>query len=157
MHSPQPPRRTFTVRPQPQQLALEAARAREKTEAFKQQYAHRAGIEGTISLWVAVLTCAERVTWIWSKPISNMFWSLMRSISPVSPGGSMEKSLINRMPPLLRACFKLSRLRLWVRQQDHKLWLYLLAHPVRSDEPHLVVDGVRCALVAILALLFCSL
>lgn len=46
------PRRTVTVRPQPQQLALEAAREREKTEAFKKQYAHRAGIEGTISLGV---------------------------------------------------------------------------------------------------------
>jgi transposase len=48
----QPPRRTITVRPQPQQLALQAAREREKTEAFKKQYAHRAGIEGTISLGV---------------------------------------------------------------------------------------------------------
>lgn len=34
----QPPRRTITVRPHPQQLALEAARARgKKTEAFKKQ------------------------------------------------------------------------------------------------------------------------
>lgn len=48
----QPPRRTITVRPQLQQLALEAARAREKTEAFKKQYAHRARIEGTLSLGV---------------------------------------------------------------------------------------------------------
>jgi transposase len=43
---------TITVRPQLQQLAREAARARKKTEAFKKQYAHRAGIEGTISLAV---------------------------------------------------------------------------------------------------------
>ena len=48
----QPPRRSFTVRPQPQQLALLAAREREKTEAFKKQYAHRTGIDGTISLGV---------------------------------------------------------------------------------------------------------
>jgi transposase len=47
-----PPRRSFTVRPQPQQLALQAAREREKTEAFKTKYAHRAGIEGTLSLGV---------------------------------------------------------------------------------------------------------
>ena len=47
-----PPRRTFTVRPKPQQLALQAARKREKTEAFKKQYARRSGIEGTISLGV---------------------------------------------------------------------------------------------------------
>jgi IS5 family transposase len=36
----------------PRQLALEATRARETTEAFKKQYAHRAEIEGTISLGV---------------------------------------------------------------------------------------------------------
>ena len=48
----QPPRRTFTVQPQQQQLALQAAREREKTDAFKKQYARRAGIEGTISLGV---------------------------------------------------------------------------------------------------------
>jgi transposase len=48
----QPPRRTFTVRPKLQQLALQAAREREKTEAFKKQYAQRSGIEGTISLGV---------------------------------------------------------------------------------------------------------
>jgi transposase len=48
----QPPRRTVTVRPQPQQLALQAARERETTEASKKQYAQRSGIEGTISLGV---------------------------------------------------------------------------------------------------------
>ena len=48
----QPPRRTVTVRPHAQRLALQAAREREKTESFKQQYAHRAGIEGTFSLGV---------------------------------------------------------------------------------------------------------
>ena len=48
----QPPRRTFTVQPQQQQLALQAAREREKTDTFKKQYARRAGIEGTISLGV---------------------------------------------------------------------------------------------------------
>lgn len=47
-----PPRRTVTVRPHAQQLALQAAREREKTEAYKQLYAHRAGIEGTFSLGV---------------------------------------------------------------------------------------------------------
>jgi len=42
-------RRTITVRPREQFLALAAARAREKTEAFKGEYAKRAGVEGTIS------------------------------------------------------------------------------------------------------------
>jgi hypothetical protein len=44
-----PPRRTVTVRPEAQHQALQAARAREKTETFAKQYARRAGIEGTLS------------------------------------------------------------------------------------------------------------
>jgi transposase len=44
-----PPRRTLTIRPRDQYLALQAARARQTTEAFKEQYAARAGIEGTLS------------------------------------------------------------------------------------------------------------
>jgi len=48
----QPPWRSVTVRPHSLQLALQVAREREKTEAFKKQYAQRAGIEGTISLGV---------------------------------------------------------------------------------------------------------
>jgi transposase len=43
------PRRTITVRPEPQYLALQAARQRQATEAFKTAYAARAGIEGTLS------------------------------------------------------------------------------------------------------------
>jgi len=43
------PRRTLTIRPQPQYQALQAARQREGTEAFQAEYARRAGIEGTIS------------------------------------------------------------------------------------------------------------
>jgi transposase len=43
------PRRTLTIRPQPQYQALQTARQREATEAFQTEYARRAGIEGTIS------------------------------------------------------------------------------------------------------------
>jgi transposase len=43
------PRRTLTIRPQPQYQALQAARQWEATEAFQAEYARRAGIEGTIS------------------------------------------------------------------------------------------------------------
>jgi transposase len=43
------PRRTLTIRPQPQYQALQAARQRENTEVFQAEYARRAGIEGTIS------------------------------------------------------------------------------------------------------------
>jgi transposase len=43
------PRRTLTIRPQPQYQALQTARQREATPAFQEEYARRAGIEGTIS------------------------------------------------------------------------------------------------------------
>jgi DDE family transposase len=43
------PRRTLTIRPQPYDQALHMARQREVTDAFQAEYAHRAGIEGTIS------------------------------------------------------------------------------------------------------------
>jgi len=43
------PRRVLTVRPQQQYLALQAARHRQATQAFKTAYATRAGIEGTLS------------------------------------------------------------------------------------------------------------
>jgi transposase len=50
IHSKKPyPRRTLTIRPQPQYQALQTARQREATEAFQTEYARRAGIEGTIS------------------------------------------------------------------------------------------------------------
>lgn len=45
----QSPRRTLTVRPQAQFMALQAARAREVKGTFRVEYARRAGIEGTIS------------------------------------------------------------------------------------------------------------
>ncbi|HEX3523728.1 MAG TPA: IS1182 family transposase [Stellaceae bacterium] len=43
------PRRTLTVRPEPQYQALQTARERQATEAFKTAYDKRAGIEGTLS------------------------------------------------------------------------------------------------------------
>jgi transposase len=47
-HSPKQPR-MITVRTREQYEALQAARQRQTTEAFKETYAKRAGIEGTIS------------------------------------------------------------------------------------------------------------
>jgi transposase len=44
-----PPRRTLAVYPEAEHKALTAARERQTTEAFAQQYARRAGVEGTIS------------------------------------------------------------------------------------------------------------
>jgi len=48
------PRRTLTIRPQNQYVALQTARVRETSEAFAKQYRMRAGIEGTISQGVRV-------------------------------------------------------------------------------------------------------
>lgn len=48
------PRRTLTIRPQPQYEALQAARQREATPGFYQVYARRAGIEGTLSRTIRV-------------------------------------------------------------------------------------------------------
>ena len=42
------PRRTLTIRPQPQHQTLRVARHREATEAFQAEYARRAGVEATI-------------------------------------------------------------------------------------------------------------
>ncbi len=47
-------RRTVTVNAQPYHEAIQAARARQQTEEFKEQYHARAGIEGTISQAVQV-------------------------------------------------------------------------------------------------------
>jgi DDE family transposase len=43
------PRRTLTIRPQPQYQALQVAQQREATDAFQAEYARCAGIEGAIS------------------------------------------------------------------------------------------------------------
>ena len=53
-------RRTVTVRPQAQHEVLQASRGREATEAFKQEYARRAGVEGTIAQ--GVRSCGLRRT-----------------------------------------------------------------------------------------------
>ena len=42
-------RRMLTIRPREQFLALQHARARQRTEEYKKEYAQRAGVEGTIS------------------------------------------------------------------------------------------------------------
>ncbi|MBT2488222.1 transposase [Streptomyces sp. ISL-96] len=41
--------RRITLRPQAEYEAIQQARAQEGTQEWKEQYAHRAGVEGTIS------------------------------------------------------------------------------------------------------------
>jgi len=48
-------RRTVTIRPQEQYVALKERRERERTKEFQQVYAKRSGIEGTISQAVRVM------------------------------------------------------------------------------------------------------
>lgn len=48
-------RRSLTLHPREQMQALFAARQRESTDAFKQTYRHRAGIEGTLSQGVRTM------------------------------------------------------------------------------------------------------
>ena len=43
------PRRTLSIRPQPQYQALQTARQQEATPVIQEEYARRAGIEGTLS------------------------------------------------------------------------------------------------------------
>jgi transposase len=52
--------RQLSLRPQAEHEALQQARQQQQTEAFQQEYAHRAGIEGTISQGV-------RATGVWPK------------------------------------------------------------------------------------------
>ena len=47
--------RELTLHPQAQHIALQAARERQKTEAFQETYAGRAGVEGTVSQAVFAL------------------------------------------------------------------------------------------------------
>ncbi len=54
------PRRTVTIRRQEAYVALQGARERERTEDFVEEYARRAGIEGTLSR--GIRTCDLRRT-----------------------------------------------------------------------------------------------
>lgn len=67
-----PPRRTIGVQPQARQLALERARTREQTEAFKQSYAQRAGVEGTFSQGVRCFGLRQSRILDRQKRICNM-------------------------------------------------------------------------------------
>lgn len=53
-------RRTLTVRPQEQYLALHVARERESSAEFEQEYGRRAGVEGTISQGCVLVACGGR-------------------------------------------------------------------------------------------------
>lgn len=46
--------RALLIQPQPAYEALQAARRRQKSDAFKKQYAKRAGIEGTVSQAITI-------------------------------------------------------------------------------------------------------
>lgn len=56
-------RRTITIRPDGQYQALQAARQREQTDAFRQLYARRAGVEATISQGVRAFDLRRARYW----------------------------------------------------------------------------------------------
>jgi transposase len=91
--------RELTLHPQAQQLALQAARERQHTDAFKDRYKRRAGIEGTLSQAVfafgmrrtryrgvqkthvqhiataAAINLQRFVNWVWERPRTKTYRS----------------------------------------------------------------------------------
>jgi len=80
-HSTDAPR-WLTVRPRAQHDALQAARQRQTTTAFKEQYVARAGIEGTISQGVQSATCVMPAIAASSRRIFSTSSRPSRSTSP---------------------------------------------------------------------------
>ncbi|HSH83390.1 MAG TPA: IS1182 family transposase, partial [Herpetosiphonaceae bacterium] len=100
--------RTLMMRPQPQFEALQAARRRQETEEFKDRYASRAGIEGTISQGVHVsdlrrtrykglektrllhlliataMNLLRVAAWLAERPRSQTRQSAFRALAPVA-------------------------------------------------------------------------
>ncbi len=99
--------RFLTILPEPQHAALQAARQRQETEAFREQYTVRAGIEGTISQAVyalhmrrtryrglaktffqdvvtaAAMNLVRVVQWLWEIPRSQTRKSRFALLAPV--------------------------------------------------------------------------
>ena len=99
--------RGLTLHPRPQHEALEAARERQKTAEFKEQYKMRAGVEGTISQAVfargmrrtryrglskthlqhvatsAAINLKRALAWLDGEP---PFWHVPLSFCPAGPG-----------------------------------------------------------------------
>ena len=74
--------RTLNVRPQAQHQALQTARARQETEAFKQRDKRRAGIEGTISQGVhGVDLRYARYRGLAKTALQHVFVALARNLS----------------------------------------------------------------------------
>jgi transposase len=65
--------RQLSLRPQAQYEAIQAARRRQTTQEFKEEYALRAGVEGTLSPSAfAPLACDRHATWVKPKRTYNM-------------------------------------------------------------------------------------
>ena len=90
------PRRTLSIRPQPQYQALQTARQREATPAIQAEYARRAGIEGTIS-------CA-----LHTPATDPLHWAPAGASRPYPDGRGPECTAARRVVP-----------RDWVCQNPH--------------------------------------
>jgi hypothetical protein len=63
--------RRITLRPRAEQEVIQRARAQEDTQEWKEQYAHRASVEGTISQVSEPSACDDADITAWPKPGYN--------------------------------------------------------------------------------------
>jgi hypothetical protein len=63
--------RRITLRPRAEQEVIQRARAQEDTQEWKEQYAHRASVEGTISQVSEPSACDDADITAWLKPGYN--------------------------------------------------------------------------------------
>jgi transposase len=91
--------REMGLRPQAQQEALWAAPQRQTTSSFKQEYARRAGVEGTLS--EAIHVCGlRRATYIgWPRHDSNSITAA--ALKVVRTGPWLDGPLVHRPPSTL--------------------------------------------------------
>jgi len=97
------PRRTITVRPREQYEALKAARERQSTAAFAQEYARRAGIEGTLSY--GIRTCGlrrSRYIGLARTHVQHVLTAAAMNLSRVARWLADEPRARTRHAPLLR-------------------------------------------------------
>jgi hypothetical protein len=97
------PRRTITVRPREQYEALKAARERQSTTTFAQEYARRAGIKGTLSYGIrACGLCRSRYIGFARTHVQHVLTAAAMNLARVARWLADEPRAQTRRSPLLR-------------------------------------------------------
>jgi transposase len=110
------PRRTLTIRPQQEYLALQAARVREAREEFANQYGVRAGIEGTISQGVRAFGLRRARYFGQAKTrLQHILTAAAINLVRLAAWFAGDISSTTRTPPLV-AVLNMVPLN-WIRQQ----------------------------------------